>query len=165
MHLLHASPSYIFSNSQAYKLHVADTPCSWDKAKALTHRRQEVFEYSRSPLWRYYHNKHEYHHNINREICFITLPCRYNKGRWIEAEFYIVDSERPAIIGRKSSRELGLITLHCKINTEHYPEQFDRIGNFPGVYHIVLKDNPMPTMHAPRKCSIHIRDELKTKLN
>ena len=46
-----------------------------------------------------------------------------------------------------------------------YPEQFDRIGNLPGVYHIVLKDNAQPKIHASRKCSIHIKDELKTEID
>ena len=48
---------------------------------------------------------------------------------------------------------------------EAYPDQFDRIGNFAGEYHIVLRPNNHPIVHAPRKCSIHIRDEVKAELN
>ena len=79
----------------------------------------------------------------------------------------------------------GLVTLHCSIqrtkcarvnhetNTpstpsdytpinsakdliDAYPDQFDRIGNFAGEYHIVLRPNNHPIVHAPRKCPIHI---------
>ena len=45
-----------------------------------------------------------------------------------------------------------------------YSEQFDRIGHFPGKYHIVLDPHAEPVMHAPQKCPIHLREELKAEL-
>ena len=48
---------------------------------------------------------------------------------------------------------------------EAYPDQFDRIGNFAGEYHIVLRPNNHPIGHAPRKCPIHMREEVKAALD
>ena len=46
-----------------------------------------------------------------------------------------------------------------------YPNQFDRIGNFPGTARLHLKENAEPYVAAPRKCSIHMRDKIKTELD
>jgi hypothetical protein len=72
-----------------------------------------------------------------------------------------------------------MVTLHCAIeknsvsksksinSTEDlvhmYPQQFDRIGHFPGQYRIVLDPGIPPVIHAPRKCPINLRDELKSE--
>ena len=48
---------------------------------------------------------------------------------------------------------------------ETYPDQFDRIGNFAGEAKITLKDDATPFVNPPRKCPIHIRDELKLELD
>ena len=106
-----------------------------------------------------------------------SLPCRYDGSAWVTADFFVVDSDGPAILGLPTSRKLQLVTLHCAITTpqcpsisctqdlqRQYPDQFDRIGNFPGKYHIVLDENAHPTISAPRKCPIKIKDELKSEL-
>ena len=46
-----------------------------------------------------------------------------------------------------------------------YPGQFDKIGKFPGEYHIILEEESHPVIHAPRKCPIHLKDELKQVLD
>ena len=48
---------------------------------------------------------------------------------------------------------------------EAYSDQFDRIGNFAGEYHIVFRPSNHPIVHAPRKCLIHMRDEVKAELD
>ena len=48
---------------------------------------------------------------------------------------------------------------------EAYLDQFDQIGNFAGEYHIVLRPNNHPIVHAPKKCPIHMRDQVKAELN
>ena len=45
-----------------------------------------------------------------------------------------------------------------------YPEQFDTIGNFPGKARLLLKDDEVPFIDAPRKCSINIKAKLKSEL-
>ena len=112
----------------------------------------------------------------------ITLPCKY-EGNATDARFFVAEAAGPAILGLPSSRNLRLVTVHCSVKTtgvsgatqtpirttedlkKRYPQQFDRIGNFPGEYHIVLKDNPEPVIHAPRKCAINLKDELKDELD
>ena len=109
-------------------------------------------------------------------------------------KFYIVTSNGPTILGLPSLQDIRLVTLHCSIqrtkcflvnhetntpvtpsdNTpinstkyliEAHPDQFDQIGNFAGEYHIVLRPNNNPIVHAPRKCPIHMRDEVKAELD
>ena len=115
----------------------------------------------------------------------ITINCAH-KGEWRAIKFFIVTSEGPVIIGLPSLKELKLVTLHCAIQKtkytpvnstkdihlnstkdliETYPEQFDRLGDFAGEYHIVLKPDNHPIIHAPRKCPIHMRDEIKSELD
>ena len=106
----------------------------------------------------------------------------------------MVTSNGPKILGLPSLQELKLVTIHCLIQRakcaplndatgapatppdytpinstrdlmEAYPEQFDQTGNFAGEYHIVLRPNNHPIIHAPRKCPIHMRDEIKTELD
>ena len=48
--------------------------------------------------------------------------------------------------------------------TNSYPNQFDRIGHFKSDYHIVLKPDHHPMIHAPRKCPIHLRDDIEEEL-
>ena len=98
------------------------------------------------------------------------------------------------ILGLPSLQDLRLVILHCFIqrtkcapvnhetntpvtssdNTpinstkdliEAYPDKFDRIGNFAGEYHIVLRPNNHPIVHASRKYPIHMRDEVKVELD
>ena len=123
----------------------------------------------------------------------IQIQCAY-KGEWRLVKFYIVTSNGPTILGLPSLQDLRLVTQHCSIqrrkcapvshetntpvtpsdNTpitsikdliEAYPDQFDRIGNFTGKYHIVLRPNNHPIVHAPRKCPIHMRNEVKAELD
>ena len=122
----------------------------------------------------------------------VGIHCAY-KGEWTYIKFYVVTSNEPTILGLPSLQELKLVTLHCPIQRtkytplnditatpaappkhtpinstrdliEAYPEHFDRIGDFAGEYHIVLRPNNHPMIHAPRKCPIHMRDEIKAEL-
>ena len=112
------------------------------------------------------------------------IPCKY-KDRSTVAEFYIVDKDGPAILGLPTSRELRLITVHCEVTTNPgdtqkesqkpitskedliamYPDRFQGIGRFPGEYHIVIDPTQVPVVHAPRKCPIKLRDDIKMELD
>ena len=122
----------------------------------------------------------------------VGIHCAY-KGEWRYIKSYVVPSNGPTILGLPSLQELKLVTLYCPIQItkytplnditatpaappkhtpinstryliEAYPEQFDRIGDFAEEYHIVLRPNNHPMIHAPRKCPIHMRDEIKAEL-
>lgn len=103
----------------------------------------------------------------------IKIQCVY-KGKWKTQTFYVVTSEGPTILGLPSLRDLGLVTLHCDIQKapalinsikDLYPDQFDCTGKFTGEYHIVLQPDNHPVIHTCRKCSTHMKDEVKTELD
>ena len=45
-----------------------------------------------------------------------------------------------------------------------YPTSFDTLGQFKGDYHIVLKPDSQPVVHATRKCPIQMHNEIKQTL-
>ena len=47
----------------------------------------------------------------------------------------------------------------------HYPKQFDQIGNFKGLATLVVNEDAIPFIDPPRKCPIHIKDEIKEQLD
>ncbi len=74
---------------------------------------------------------------------------------------------------------MGLVKINCEINArdasnnvrsvddlkKQYPGCFDTIGNFPGTFHITLEENASPTIHPPRKCPIHVKQDLQNELH
>ena len=97
----------------------------------------------------------------------ITLPCRYSCSEWVYAEFFLTETNGPAILGLPDSRQLKFVTLHCAIDKgtcsphdtgDHspvkwvedlkqlYADIFDSFGHFPGTCHIVL--DPNVSIHA-----------------
>ena len=46
-----------------------------------------------------------------------------------------------------------------------YPDGPDGIGKFEGEYHIVTDPDVPPVIHAPRKCPIHMKDDIKKNLD
>ena len=47
---------------------------------------------------------------------------------------------------------------------QEYPEQFDKLGNFSREAKLHIKDDAEPFIDAPRKCPIHIKDELNLEI-
>ena len=114
----------------------------------------------------------------------MTMPVCHKQSDWFDTQFYVVDVNGPAIIGLRSSEKLRLVTVHVdvvamngpekqqvpgKITSvddlvKHYPDQFDKIGNFPGTEKLHLKDDAEPFIAAPRKCSVHLKDKIKHEL-
>jgi hypothetical protein len=113
----------------------------------------------------------------------ISFKCKYGDSEWINTEFYVAESEGPAIIGLPSSRSLKLITINCMIQHQPldaqpsqminnkqdlqklYPDRFEGIGKFPNKYSITLKEDAKPVVHPPRKYPIQLKDELKKELD
>ena len=90
----------------------------------------------------------------------------------------MVDVTGPAVIGLPTCEQLNIVTINVdQISpsvptissiddlTHQYPKQFDTIGNFKGTAKLKLKDDAIPFIDAPRKCPIHIKDELKAELD
>ena len=102
--------------------------------------------------------------------------------------FYVGESEGRAILGLPSSRNMKLVTLNCAIrmgenltasetfngqtvrivNKETvlslYPDRFSGIGKFPGEFHITLKEDAEPVVHATRKYPIHLKQDIISEL-
>ena len=111
----------------------------------------------------------------------LDIKCRY-KGEWSTQRFYIADVDGPCILGLKACRILGIITIHeinttpTQTNTQtpitsvedlkgKYPGQFDAIGSFQGTAELHVKEDAKPTIDAPRKCSVHLKDKIKEELD
>ena len=48
---------------------------------------------------------------------------------------------------------------------QKYPEQFEKLGHFPGEAKVHINDDAEPFIDTPRKCPIHIKDELKLEID
>ena len=46
----------------------------------------------------------------------ITLPCHYSCSEWVCAEFFISDTNGPAILGLPDLCQLRFVMLHCAID-------------------------------------------------
>ena len=106
----------------------------------------------------------------------MRLRCSHDANR-CEAMFFVADIPRPAIRGLPSCHELNLVVLNCeisettrKVNTKEYlqrqyPHRFERIGKFRGNFHITLDPAVTPVIHEPRRCSINLKEEVKSELD
>ena len=114
----------------------------------------------------------------------IDIKCRYKSPEWSTQTFYVADVNGPAILGLLGSTELGIITIHAMREDtpthqtpthtpitsvsdlkQSYPGQFDAIGSFDGKAMLHLKEDAQPTIDAPRKCSVHLKDKIKAELD
>ena len=105
----------------------------------------------------------------------LRLRCSHAANK-CEAMFFVADTPGPAIIGLPSCRELSLVVLNCEItktaqiNTKddlqrQYPDRFEGIGKFRGDFHITMDPTVTPVIPAERRCSIHLKDEVKAELD
>ena len=111
----------------------------------------------------------------------MTIPCRYRAKRCY-VELYLSSSTGPAILGLPSCRELRLVVMNYEVKEtlnrpnpearialksdliDACPDWFEEIGSFRGEFHITI-DKSVPTVvHSPRRCPIHLMDEVKTEL-
>eukprot|EP00057_Strongylocentrotus_purpuratus_P029010 XP_011683484.1 PREDICTED: uncharacterized protein K02A2.6-like [Strongylocentrotus purpuratus] len=113
------------------------------------------------------------------------MSMMYEGSPWVvDQTWYVADVKGPVIVGLPTSRKLGIVTIHtveqqmgldspndlppirsAKDLQAAYPDQFDQIGNFSGKATLHLKKDATPSIDAPRKCSIHLRDKLKKELD
>ena len=107
------------------------------------------------------HDTHCVQRNTNQAVRCCNVPCQYSHSRWFDTKFFIVDTDRPGILGLPSLGQLDLVMLHCAVQAEEsndvqiddlfkqYPSQFDCIGNFQDEYHIVTGDTCSQEMSNP----------------
>lgn len=106
------------------------------------------------------------------------VKCEH-EGVQYDTKFYITEDDGSAILGLPSAQAMQLITVNCEIKTDEqtghisnkteliqqYPNVFDGIGKMQGQYHININPNVPPTVHAPRKVPIALRDRIKSELD
>ena len=103
-------------------------------------------------------------------------------------QFYVCESDGPIILGLKDSCKMKLIDVNKEytkvtisvINKsmspdhpikrkneliEQYPEVFSGIDKLPGKVKLQLKDDAVPVVQAPRRCPIHLRNEIQSTLD
>ena len=72
----------------------------------------------------------------------------------------------PKHILKKTERSQKNIRINNVQNLkERYPEEFDRHGNFAGEAKLTVNEDAEPFTDAPRKCPIHVKDELKLEID
>ena len=115
----------------------------------------------------------------------LQVNCFFN-GKNSTQKFHVVDCDGPILMGLPACQELGLVHLNRNVHTlktegkkdvkaheiltteeliEEYPSQFEGLGKFPGTATIEIDPTVKPVVHAPRKCPIHLRDDLKKELD
>lgn len=117
-----------------------------------------------------------YGQSIIPNLGSFNLKCSYRQKN-VEAKFFVVNSDGPAILGLPTLLELGLVILNCETrhidcsitDKEHlrtlYPDRFQGIGKFREKYHIVVDKDVPPVIHPVRRCPIGIRDDIKQELD
>ena len=105
----------------------------------------------------------------------IILRIKFQQPDFIDALFYVVNVPGPAIVGLPTCEALKLVTINCDEVTmissqsvddvmKHFPTQSDSIGDFKTKAKLILKPDAKPYCDPPRKCSIHLKQNIKEEL-
>ena len=94
-----------------------------------------------------------------------------------EVTFTVTNVQGTAMLGCKTSEELGFVTINCSIeNTppltketllSSYPDRFEGLGTFKDMkpYHIMLDPAAEPVIHPPRSVPVHLKDLYRKELD
>lgn len=120
-----------------------------------------------------------------KQMGTLLMQCKF-EGTTHELKFHVVESSGPILVGLPACEKLKLTTMHPKVHTvtssetassqihlintteqliSEYPAQFKGIGKLPGKAHFDLDPTVTPVIHPPRKCPIHLKDDLKKELD
>lgn len=111
----------------------------------------------------------------------MSLPCKYNDGKWVNTTFYVADTPGPVIFGLPTCTALGLLKLNCSVTLDTptkpkhihsaddlkdlYPDCFEGLGKFPEPCRLTLKDDAQPVAHPPRRVPVQLRRDIETELD
>ena len=121
----------------------------------------------------------------------ISLMCRYKHSEWHNVDFYIAESEGPAILGLASCKLMNIVSVLCDdigidvsaVNRSNipvsamseihniedlksaFPQSFDTLGNFREEYHLTVDPTVAPVVHPCRKYAIQRREAIHDELN
>ena len=123
----------------------------------------------------------------------IDLGVRYG-NKFTSANYHVVKSNGPALLGFQTSRKLGLVTLNFTIGTKiaeqdhtsstkatqskpegdekererilkEFADMFNGIGCLPGEYSINIDPSVPPVIHPPRWVPIALKEKFKVELD
>ena len=116
------------------------------------------------------HTLTSYTGNTLNVVGTVDLPCTY-KSRYINATFYVVESNTQPLLSLGTSIELELIKLTYAIDSTQqnivsdYADLFKGVGLFTGTCSIHFKENAVPVVNPPRRVPLALRDKLKDELD
>lgn len=98
-----------------------------------------------------------------------TLTCEY-KGRSHLIDFQIIDADAPAILGRETCEELGMVKRIHEIKAgndllKDFDDLFTGLGCLPGHHHIQIDPEISPVIHPPRRVPIALKDKIVEELH
>ena len=107
-----------------------------------------------------------------------TIKCKFGNSKWQDTAFYVVNVTGSGILGLSSCTKLKVVTLHCAISQNKnsvvnnvgdllklYPNQFDRIGEFPNVHKLIVDPNVPGRINAARKTPLALKPKIKQELD
>ena len=94
----------------------------------------------------------------SQKLGVVIMNCAVHSGAPFPQHQHV--NEKPAT----TAQELPIIKDLEGLRQE-YPDRFEGIGCFSGKYHITLKPDAKPVIHAPRKCPIAMRPHVKAELD
>ena len=98
----------------------------------------------------------------------------------------VCDTDGPAILGLTESKALNLVSVnplveHVTVSIIHhsdernfkdthdliakFPDRFEGLGKFEIQGKLQLKDNARPVVNAPRRCPVHIKQDIQTEID
>ena len=102
---------------------------------------------------------------------YVTLPVRF-KDRWLNANYYVIDSKQKPILSGKVCQALNLVKpVHnicvdadLKELLDQHPDMESASGAMPGAYSIKVDPTATPVLHGPRRQPAALLAKIVAKL-
>ena len=115
-----------------------------------------------------------YNGQLIRQYGTTRLKCAHETTT-CDTDFFVADTPDPVRTAYLSQAEVSNLAP-CRERRPSaaeikeyllrmYPDCFEGIGKFRETFHITLDPTVTPVVHAPRRCPIHIKDEVKNEIN
>ena len=94
----------------------------------------------------------------------IILPTSY-MDRSLDEQYYIVHTDRDALLAGNPSKQLGLIKrIHAIEEVDRYPELKQTTATLPGTYNLEIDPTVKPVVHGTRRQPLALLRKIKSKL-
>ena len=100
-----------------------------------------------------------------------TMNTQYKGGSY-KAEFFIVNTKSPPVLGLEACTKLGVIKLVLSVQNDgptnfftEFKDVFQGLGKFEGQHHIHVDRNYPPVVHPPRRLPHALKRRVKAELD